>query len=77
MWLFKLEKGKDENVSFFHVFLFEAPESKRKPCQVFAHHDCCCLQGKREAVIAVYEAKPLISDHKIPGADFMSCQDVS
>ena len=23
------------------------------------------LQGKREAVIAVYEAKPLISDHKV------------
>jgi len=23
------------------------------------------MQGKREAVIAVYEAKPLISDHKV------------
>ncbi|BDA48813.1 PITH domain-containing protein 1 [Coccomyxa sp. Obi] len=34
-------------------------------------------EGKREAVIAVYEAKPLVSDHKIPGADFTSGHHVS
>ena len=26
---------------------------------------CAAVQAKREAVIAVYEAKPLISDHKV------------
>ena len=26
---------------------------------------CAVMQAKREAVIAVYEAKPLISDHKV------------
>lgn len=28
-------------------------------------HVVMAVQGKREAVIAVYEAKPLISDHKV------------
>jgi len=34
------------------------------------------LQGKREAVIAVYEAKPLVSDHKLPGDDLRSGHDI-
>ena len=35
------------------------------------------MQGKREAVVAVYESKPLISDHKTPGADFQAGHDIA
>ena len=45
--------------------------------QVFKKAMSACVQGKREAVIAVYESKPLVSDHKIPGADFTSGHHVS
>ncbi len=32
----------------------------------------CTVQGKREAVIAVYESKPQIADHKVPEAEAFS-----
>jgi hypothetical protein len=40
-------------------------------------HVSLWMQGKREAVVTVYESKPLISDHKVPGADFQAGHDIA